>query len=388
MTRESRPRGAALTDSLPKRANQNGNGQSVGRNTSYGLAALDSEVARLRADLTREGFLRSASRMGQLVAGGQLTADRVSARLLPVGHTLRHFDGIPYSAGEIHRLVRDGLRLGGRDPRGPGVSLLLTNRADAREAILRWQTGARAHPWSRGRAATVRKIIDALAGHALVVGAVDIRLSAREVAELAGISRQTAALYLRRDLSGWVTIRRGKRGKRPRLRLIVGRAEADSPAEAGASASGLSDCARTGDRFVGASHDLWYRWSSGRETYRALDPHDAQPAADISRLAAVHVGTARRNLRRLEAIGLARRDPDGRWVSAEPAEVPASYPHGAERQLRHDQERTIYRASVASRRVAARSPAVGTDPAGDAPLGSPCDATVGGGPVPVRSEGQ
>jgi hypothetical protein len=189
---------------------------------------------------------------------------------------------------------------------------------------------------------------------AVRAGRVELDDSLRQIAEAAGVSHECVRKN-RSALAPWVIVaskgnRTGAR-HRWRLNLAAGKSAhkltGQRPSPTGKS--GLTTYARLAVRgtLTDPAHDHWGgRWSGGWRLFCALDFEDGATASELAVSTGASVGGTRRNLRRLEAEGLAIRDGDGAWrlgsEQAQGAEV--EIPHAARRRQRHRKQREDFRA--------------------------------------------
>lgn len=307
----------------------------------YGLAALKSTADELGFTLVGErhkNLFAAAAALGELVAGGELDEDRTVSKLVGMGRAL------DLTESDARRTVSNGLRDGARNPRqAPDVPQSVHNRAEAIAEVVTWWQAVQAEEWRGARACTTLRILAGFALLAVQAGKLDVAESYREVAEAAGVSVGTVSKH-RNDIAPWVRrLEVGDRleGTRSTWR-IVARAFGNSPSPTRTGlASGLFPNART---LTDPVHASWERWSTGWRLFCILDTDEAVDAKSLASAMGLHVGTVRRNLVRLEAEGLARRDGDGGWLSVDQGEEPAFDGHkAAARHSRHQHQRREYR---------------------------------------------
>ncbi|MEO6151863.1 MAG: DUF3987 domain-containing protein [Croceibacterium sp.] len=96
---------------------------SDGRDTAYGLAALEAECELIRAagNGEQESALNEAAlKIGALIAGGSVSRETARANLIDAGTDMTSFDPrSPWTPVIIERKVDRGLDDGARNPRGP-----------------------------------------------------------------------------------------------------------------------------------------------------------------------------------------------------------------------------------------------------------------------------
>lgn len=296
--------------------------------SAYGLAALESEIAGVRGT---QSLFKAACVAGELIAGDELDEDFAFAELLTAWTT---------SSPGLRRQIIRGIARGKRRPRR--VENLqgthITTQGEARQGVIGWWAAVDA-------TGTDLRILHAIAGHAYKVGTTTIRLSYRELAELAGVSVSTIANHAD-ELRRWVRIvRKGRRhvgnDSRTTWRLVLRRGAETNRPKAYLS-SGEEDCSNL------PNCDLWHRWASGWILWSALDPNESATPRELVGATGYSRRTVARNLARLEALDLANSD-EGRWLRLERDVDWQDFFHRAERKDRHHRDRDRHRAYLKAR---------------------------------------
>lgn len=182
---------ADLVDLLPGLALHGQRKPASGK--SYGLVALEGWEAEVAGAVpgNRNNTLNAAAyRLGQLVAGGELSRQVVEYRLSQAAHAA----GL--HGAEVRDTIRSGLDAGEEEPRRRRSEKGFGHTPE-RAALEAWIA---AYPWPTlgRRATTTRAVAEALAVRARAAHNGQWRASHRELAELARVSRRTipAALDL------------------------------------------------------------------------------------------------------------------------------------------------------------------------------------------------
>jgi len=318
---------------------------------SYGRAALEGELDRIRFGLTGERHLaifHAGLSVGELAAGGHFD-DRGLAEaerlIVETGVSI----GKPRS--EVERHVRNGIARGRTQPRtAPNRDgSYLASRSDAVWEVFRWWSSVASRDWPGTKGSTSLKVAAGLTLIALRAGKVRLTISVREVEQAAGVGRGTAQRRLE-EFMGLGLIRRVTEGNRftgqaAEFQLVVPRASWDSHSISAEMVA--SGCPNLRGGLLSPSHDMWARWANGWRIYRLLaDADGTMTVGELAEVICIHQGSVRRILSRLAAHGLVAGDCDGGWSvrpDAERAAQGASPPVGEHRRARHRAERQNHR---------------------------------------------
>ena len=291
----------------------------------------------------------SSYRVGRLIGAGLLLHSEAESRLIAAGDHL----GLPKNA--VYRQVRRGLAKGCENPRVPLQRIDLENAGQARLAIVEWWQAIADDPAAtEGRRGPQRlRLLQALYDIAMRAGTSTLHESYRELAEKAGVAHATICKYVRAgELDRWVAITAGgglaHEGTRSTwtLRLaIVNRPDAVS-ASSGIVAA-LDETARSERREHAARHvDAWQGWVGGWLVYNALTD-EAQTVSELAAITRRCAGSVRRNLHRLQKLGLVQHCEDG-WKALAVVDVPIVTTHCQTARLRrHAEDREVHRRRVA-----------------------------------------
>ncbi len=317
----------------------------------YGHAAL----AGLASDLSLYGghhdAIAASLRAGSLVGGGELDSHHAEAVLVRAAIA----GGQPEA--DAHKTILWGLRTGASNPASaPSDTAFAKNRTDARTRILEAADRASRHRW--GRATSPRLILEAVHSKAFEVGTLDVRLSHREIAESAGLSRETVTRQLRQLEGSWLRVVPGKfgalRDNRSVFRILPG------PADAQVANDHQSECIGVGLRQTGArlqlardrSHDRWSRATNDHDVFTALLEADTEVTfGELCASLPVSRSTVSRALQHLQRDGLIERHDRAWRVHRDWAlrlERLALPDWAAQRRRRHRQERELHRRRVIS----------------------------------------
>lgn len=355
-----------------------------GCGTPYGRAALDREAARVRQAPVgeRNDALNAAAKpLGELVAGGELTADATRDTLLDAARSV----GLP--EGEARRTIRSALEAGAREPRrapwqpAPVSEGEARRRRHTRRTLDAFADALAGADLGKGKAAASRSaILEAFHRRATELGATWFTWSTRDIALAAGVARGTVSRQLP-HLRAWIVPRLPEGGQRATeatawalrvpKRAPTGHtvnypprppAGADPSPQVGSERVSRS---RTRPACTAPDLDVW-RWARGlghtkRCTLALLAERESWTVRELAEVRDVYPSTVRRHLYDLEAHGLARRD-GGAWSAVLPsvaerdvlAERLNVAGYGAEQRRRHERDRELWRRFLAEVRARGR----------------------------------
>jgi hypothetical protein len=332
------------------------------RGSSYGMAALSSEVARV--EQTAPGFrhmnlFSAACHVGELVAGREIDEATAESFLIDVGRSIDLLEL------DVRRQVARGLEKGKANPRtAPKAGTMLRDRTDAVLAVVEWWGAVQAHEWKGRTAGTTLRILAAFAVLGTKAGKLRLEESYREVAEAAGVSVGTVAKHKARWLPFVHQVRVGNRitASRTVWQLVV-RANGNRPASPAGKASGLFPNART---LSDPAHNAWHGRPNDWRVYCLLTEEDTS-TAHLVEVTGLHPSTIRRIGARLVDLGAVERGEDGWYlIPADAEELQHVGEDHAERlHQRHVAERKKHRTwldLIITARQEARAP--GTDKIG------------------------
>ncbi len=330
----------------------------------YGDAALGYELGKVERcveGIRHHTLFKASCALGELAAGGELDESETRAALEAAGRQV----GLP--GVDVRRQVGRGLERGRRHPRRApehGPCLVDTDRTEILGQLVVWWHRASAAKWPGQAGSTRLRIVAGLFLLATGAGKVDLADSLRQVSEATGVSHATIWRH-RAALAPWVrVVSKGRRnGGRHRWRLCLSAGtsasaqnETSRPTRQG-NASGLFQGARLPERqsLSSPAHDVWGRWSGGWRLFCLLDADDGLTTRDLAAATGYHVGTIRRSMNKMAAMGLAERDGDRQWRSvscASPREEDVS-DLAARRRALHQRQRVqhrLYKAAAAAAR--------------------------------------
>jgi hypothetical protein len=291
----------------------------------YGRAALQGELAQLEA--APEGHRHhdlfvAALHLGSLVAGGELCEAQAEADLIDAAQL------IGLHASEARRQVRNGLRKGKARPRrAPREGLMVVDGNDARLRAAEGLSEVLAHRWT-GRQGNDVRVLAAVYLRAIQVGTLDLSLSYRQLAELAGVGHVTCGRVLQRHDGSWLRIThvgsRHAADDATTIRLkpgaFVKHPEGDARGSGGALSGCFTSALHHGGPITRPNADPWQRRPNAWRIYLALLAAEGPLAASQLQALGLSRRAAYGNLAYLEANGLAARTSGG-WVAVPPDEA-------------------------------------------------------------------
>jgi hypothetical protein len=306
--------------------------------TAYGQAALAHQLARIQKaseGIRTDTVLSAAGSIGRLVAGGEIAREHAETTLVNAAR----FIGLAPS--DARRTVERGLEFGARNPKqAPTDGSMLRTVADARAAVASWWAAVAV---DRTLSTTSMKLLAGFAALGSKIGKVRFEASYRQLSAASGLGIGTVHNHVS-HVGRWVRVVRygsHRTGACTLWQLVDARADMNKSLNPEGCTSGLFIAARSTTGAFGPGHNIWHGWPTGWPLYATLDTDEPATAANIATAIGRNAGAVRRNLGKLEALGLAARCETG-WVRVEPVDDLAVYDWAAERARNHANQRTLY----------------------------------------------
>jgi hypothetical protein len=270
--------------------------------SAYGRAAIASAIDSILfapGGFRHHESFKQAAALGELIAGGELRDEsRVGAFLIGAARKAGLADR------DAERTILRGLKRGKQSPRRAPQSAGLRDHLDALEEIERWWRSVLVFEWSGRRGAMALRILRGFRDIAIQARKVRISASVRQVAEVAGVGRQTVSAY-RYDLSPFLrVVSRGSRidGSSTVWQLIPRSVSNTDRPEAIRTGEG-----RLSENETSPTHDVFDGRASMWRIYSVLGIEESTRSSDIVATTSLGRSTVWRGLRQLEAYGFAER---------------------------------------------------------------------------------
>jgi DNA-binding transcriptional ArsR family regulator len=304
----------------------------------------------------------SVCTLSRYAAGGEIPQDTFEQIAMDLGASLDR-------AAEARRVIDYCRAKGAADPRrAPTTGTIPSTGPDVITELIAWRDEAMGSDTIRrsSTGGSLAKIIDAIFVDAIataarsrrrrVSGAWDVRMSTRQLAEAAGLSRRTVmrllpaiAQHVRIHTTPTGTIWRvpfpSARATEPSRKLSPPPKGEEGPPYGSGDRLRLEPSPGLPSHATAVSlpsSNAWHQAGNAYRVWSALDLDDVFTAEMVATVLGLHRATVYRHLSRLAADGLAVRTIDG-WLRVDGTEPP-SFDWAADRRARHNAERVVYRA--------------------------------------------